>query len=333
MKLDRSQAAIYSASGIVAVLAVVLIVVAIRSDNGAVWASPLIALCALAVALGAQRHSARSADAATRSAALAEEQERNRRYGWVITLRPDGATYELRNVGTASATNVLLAGEFTRIAFIGRSRTDDEEANTVNIAAGEARAFHAVASWGDSGHEVTITWKPHGETERTWVDVVPTPPNTLAEIRRERDDQRVREEQRRHEDARDIRELILRLGDAYADWKADQGNPAKKLKVQLLVAALPPSFGREIGYQVDVARDVWGSSELPFTGHVREEDQELIVGLEAEIELMWNMRTVAGYRVYGPDGTEGPDTEPRIWWALTGYADRVRERESGERKL
>lgn len=68
-------------------------------------------------------------------------------------------------------------------------------------------------------------------------------------------------------------------------------------------------------------------------GHVREEDEELIVGMEAEIELMWNMRSVAGYSVYGPEGVEGPDTEPRIWWALMGYADRVREHHSGERRL
>jgi hypothetical protein len=64
-----------------------------------------------------------------------------------------------------------------------------------------------------------------------------------------------------------------------------------------------------------------------------EEDQHHVDGLLPEIELMWNVRTVSGYSVYGPIDAEGPNTEPRVWWAIQGYADRVKERESGQRQL
>lgn len=324
---------IYIAAGVVVVIAVIFLVIALAVGSPlANWASPVIAIAALGVALAALGHSAKSADADARSAALAEQQELNRRYGWAITLRPDGQTYELRNLGTITARHVRLSGDFRGIAFLGRQRDEAGEA-PVDIAPGEARAFQAYAGWSDVGEEVTITWTPNGGEERTWVDVVPVPPGTMADRRQERIEEQARKEQQHREDAREVRELILRLGDAYAEWKSDQNNPEKKLRVQLLVAALPPDLGREIGHQVDVARDVWGPSEYPFVDHVCEEDKEIIDGMEAEIELMWNMRSVAGYSVYGPKGVEGPDTEPRIWWALMGYADRVRERRSGERRL
>ncbi|WP_070384555.1 hypothetical protein [Rhodococcus erythropolis] len=48
---------------------------------------------------------------------------------------------------------------------------------------------------------------------------------------------------------------------------------------------------------------------------------------------MWNVRTVSGYAVYGPIDAPGPNTEPRLFWAIRGHVDRVKERESGNRQL
>lgn len=300
--------------------------------TGTKWtdvASPAIALGALVVATAAWRQNRRSADADHRSVDIAEAQEERRRYGWSVNLHPNGSHYELRNTGTVAAQAVELGGSFMRIQFL--SKDGD---GRVDIAAGEARAFHAITGFSRGGVELIIDWLPEGETERrTWRETMPPMPNSWADRTREREENQARALDRQRDDMRDQRELILRLGDAYADWKTDRDNPQKKLRVQLLVAALPPSIAREIGYEVDVARDVWGDGEYPFEFHVAEEDRELISPARAEIELMWNMRQLAGYRVYGPIEAEGPSTEPRIWWAVKGYASRVRERESGERQL
>lgn len=312
------------------VAVITLICLAIFSgENQAEWITAAVATAALTLSLGALKQTAKSADAETRSLLLAEAQERRKRNGWAISPRPDGQAYELRNTGTVSAEHVRLTGGFSILSFAGR--TDNDE--PVNIAAGEARNFYAVSSWNQDSQEIVVTWKPAGGEETTWIDVVPPLPDRAAESRQERSDQRIREEQFRRENTRDYRDLMLRLGDAFAEWKTDRASAAKKLKVQLLVAALPPQFAREIGFQVDVARDVWGPYEYPLSEHVSPEDRHLIADIEAELELIWNMRTLAGYRVYTHDGAESRETEPRIWWAMLGYAERVHERESGERKL
>lgn len=291
--------------------------------------SSLIAFGALCIATAAWRETRRSAEADRRSVSIAEAQEESRRYGWSVSLHPHGSHYELRNTGTAAAQAVGLSGDFMRIGF---GSTDGK--GPVNIAAGEARAFQALASFNDGGVEMIIEWLPDGETERrTWRETVPPMPSRIDGYVQERREDRVREEQQMRDDSREWRELVLRLGDAYADWKVDRDDPKKKLRVQLLTATLPPSIAREIGYEVDVARDVWGEGEYPFVFHVAEEDRELIEPVQAEVELMWNMRQLAGYQVYGPIDAEGPNSEPRIWWAFKGYASRVRERESGERRL
>ncbi len=306
------------------------VITALKTD--AKWTnavSSLIAFGALCIATAAWRETRRSAEAAHRSVGIAEAQEERLRYGWSVSLHANGSHYELRNTGTASAQAVELRGDFIRIGF--RSRDGN---GPVNIAAGEARAFQALASFNDNGVEMIIEWLPEGETERrTWRETVPPLPSRTGDYVQERREDRVREEQQRRDDSREWRELILRLGDAYVDWKVDRDDPKKKLRVQLLTAALPPSIAREIGYEVDVARDVWGDGEYPFVFHVAEEDRKLIEPVQAEIELMWNMRQLAGYEIYGPIDAEGPNTEPRIWWAVKGYASRVRERESGERRL
>lgn len=306
------------------------VITAVKTD--AKWTdavSGLIAFGALCIAAAAWRETRRSAEADHRSVGIAEAQEERLRYGWSVSLHPNGSHYELRNTGTAAAQAVGLSGDFMRIGF----RSSDGD-GPVNIAAGEARAFQALASFNDSGVEMIIEWLPEGETERRiWRETVPPMPSRIKDHVQDRRDDRIREEQQRRDDSREWRELILRLGDAYADWKVDRDDPKKKLRVQLLTAALPPSIAREIGYEVDVARDVWGEGEYPFVFHVAEEDRAGIESVQAEIELMWNMRHLAGYRVHGPIDAEGPSTEPRIWWAVKGYASRVRERESGERRL
>ncbi|KMV14514.1 hypothetical protein ACT17_29915 [Mycolicibacterium conceptionense] len=315
---------------LLAALIAAWVIIAVKTD--AKWTdavSGLIAFGALCIATAAWRETRRSADADHRSAGIAEAQEERLRYGWSVSLHPNGSHYELRNTGTTAAQAVELSGDFMRIGF----RSSDGD-GPVNIAAGEARAFQTLTSYSTGGAEMTIEWLPEGETERrTWRETVPPMPSRIKDHVQERRDDRIREEQQRHDDARDQRELILRLGDAYADWKADRDDSKKKLQVQLLVAALPPSIAREIGYEVDVARDVWGDGEYPFVFHVAAEDRAVIEPVQAEIELMWNMRQLAGYTVYGPIDAVGPNTEPRIWWAVKGYASRVRERESGERRL
>ena len=102
----------------------------------------------------------------------------------------------------------------------------------MNTAAGEARAFQAFASFNDTGVEMIIEWLPEGEAERRTgrETVPPTPSRIKGDVQEWRDD-RIREEQQRRDDSREWRELILRLGEAYADWKVDRDDPKKKLPV------------------------------------------------------------------------------------------------------
>lgn len=331
-KFGERHAKALTVGGALLLVAVIAawVITAVKTD--AKWTdavSGLIAFGALCVAAAAWRESRRSAEADHRSVGIAEAQEERLRYGWSVNLHPNGHHYELRNTGTVGAQAVELGGDFMRVRFLS---SDGD--GRVDIAAGEARAFQALTSFSNGGVELIIEWLPDGEPERrNWRETVPPLPSSTADRARERRDARIREDQQRRDDMRDQRELILRLGDAYADWKVDRDDPKKRLQVQLLTAALPPSVAREIGYEVDVARDVWGDGEYPFVFHVAEEDRALIEPVQAEIELMWNMRQLAGYSVYGPISAEGPSTEPRIWWAVKGYAERVRERESGQRRL
>jgi hypothetical protein len=332
IEFRNRRARMFTAVAALLLLAVIVVWVIVAVRTHAKWTdavSALIALAALCVAVAALRQSWKSAEASRRSAGIAEAQETRRRYGWNVTLHPNGQHYEIRNTGTLTAESVELGGDFAFVRFLVGG--NDEQAD---IAPGEARAFRALAGFSNVGVELTIEWLPEGESERRrWRETLPPLPDSTTERIKERRDDRVREDQQRREDARDQRELILRLGDAYADWKADLNDPKKKLRVQLLASALPPWLAREVGYQVDVARNVWGPGEYPFSQFVTAEDWEVIEPVQAEIELMWNMRQLVGYPVHGPTDAEGPNTEPRIWWAIQGYLDRVREREAGERKL
>lgn len=319
------------ASALVGVAGLALVAAAaIWSDTLLQLASPGLAALALLVSAAALRQSARSADAASRSAAIAEDQEQRRKYGWVIRPRQDDGEYELRNIGSVDARCVRLSGDFFKVEFIHEHGGEPEP---VHIDAGEAKVFYALKSFSHAGREVDIVWQPEGEPERRWREVIPPGPRDLGDRKDLRYEERARADECRRVEARELQQRILQLGDAYSRWKADPSDPAKKLRVQLLVAALPPDLAREIGYQVDVARDVWGPEEYPPFMFVSAEDRHLVEDEFPEIELMWNMRQVAGYEVYGPTDAEGPNTEPRIWWAVGGYAERKKERQSGERKF
>ena len=95
----------------------------------------VLSLCALIVSLGAMvaaimsvRFARLSANAASRSAELAEIVERGRRYGWRIEARTSDKPrrfYTLRNVGTVNARDVSLTGDYKELAFVdGQSSVD-----------------------------------------------------------------------------------------------------------------------------------------------------------------------------------------------------------------
>lgn len=318
---------------LIGLLAVGLVsVAAIQGGTSLQVASSVLAALALLVSAFALRHSAKSAEAALRSAAVAEDQEQRRKYGWAVALLPDGSAYELRNTGSQNAKSVRLAGDFFDIGFI---HEEGRTGGSVNIDAGEAKVFDARTSYGQVGLEVEISWQPEGsdEGERKWREVIPQPPREFHAQSDRRHDARIRAEEHRREDMWHLQEKMLQLGEAYSRWKANPADLGNKLQVQLLVAALPPALAREIGYEVDVARDVWGPEEYPLTRLIPEEDRHLVEGQLAEVELMWNMRRVSDYAVYGPTSALGPNEEPRIWWAVRGYVERQKERLAGERKL
>lgn len=120
----------------------------------------------------AVNHAEIAAEAAQRSADLAEVVEAGRHYGWRIEPRIQSvigpeSVYVLRNVGTVNARNVSLAGDFRDIGF-NRDRTP------VDIAAGQAHFFSTVQV-DERGGEVHITWTPDlpGAQPITWTEAPP----------------------------------------------------------------------------------------------------------------------------------------------------------------
>ncbi|OFV79255.1 hypothetical protein [Rhodococcus erythropolis] len=219
------------------------------------WVSPLIAIAAVVVAVFAMMQSRRSAEAAHRNLTISELQENRRRNGWTIEPHPQADRYILRNTGTITATDIELEGDFFHLRFVTDTDTD-----TVEIAPGEARSFDAISSIDQYGVEIAVTWRSENEEQRrTWIEVLqPSPAGEASWKNFQKENAATRAAERQH--AKVQREeslrLLLQLGDAYSTYKQDPVDPAAKLKVQLLVAALPPHLAREIGYQVDVARDV-----------------------------------------------------------------------------
>ncbi|WP_458681625.1 hypothetical protein [Prescottella equi] len=322
---------VFSAVCLMAAVGLLVAAIVIDPSSALDWGSPVIAIGALAVAASSRMQARRSADAAVSNAKLAELQENRRKFGWQVEPHPTQDHYILRNVGTVTATNVEIANS-EQFAWARILSTDE---GTVAISPGEARVFVAPLKFDSHGYEVHIRWVPESETvPRTWIETV-QPSATAAASRVKRADHRredhIRNERLAIEEAREQRDLILRLGDAYAEYRADPSDAGKKLRVQLLVAALPPRMAREIGHEVDVARDVWGPWEYPFTQQVLDEDWPRVENLMPQIELIWNMRHLEGTPVYDATESMPKSTEPRIEWAIRGYIDRVKAREAGER--
>lgn len=307
-------------------LAFLLAALAVSGDPS--WASPTIALGSVIVALNAWSQSRRSADAAQKNAHISELQEGRRRYGWVLEPHPDPNRHVLRNTGTLAATQVQLTNtqDFAHLAFL---RQDD---GAPTIQPGEAKAFDALESFGSLGVEVTISWIPEGEAEKKeWVEVLESAPDTKIEkIAAERAQRNIREEQRAYDEFKEIRQILLQLGQAYAEYKTDPENMTKKFRVQMLTSALPPDLAREVGYEVDVPRHVWGPDEYPLDQMIADEDKHILQGNIPQVELMWNLFQLRGLEIWGPVG-RGRSQELRVWHAMQGYVDRVKERESGER--
>ncbi|MGV9868938.1 hypothetical protein [Rhodococcus koreensis] len=320
-------------SAVLAIATLVLWTIAIFQSPTTVkdWLSPIVAIVAVIVAALAMWQSSRSANAAQRNLKISELQEHRRRSGWAIETHPNEDRYVLRNAGTMTATDVNLDGDFHLLRFVNSSP------GPVNIAPGEARSFDASTSIDHFGVEVEISWVTENETERDrWIEVLQ--PSLAGENARKEHSQEIAaarawQKQRAVADRDEQLRLLLQLGDAYAAYIDDPTAPGAKLRVQLLVAALPPHLCREIGYEVDVARDVWGPNEYPFEKFVADTDRHLVEGMQAEIELMWNVRTVSDYAVHGPVEDRALETEPRIFWAVRGYVDRVNERQSGNRRF
>lgn len=295
---------------------------------------PLIAFFAVVAAVLSMIQSKRSADSSGTSARIAELQEERLKYRWSIEPHPSQSRYVIRNLGSRAAFEVRIGDEEGSPPSFFEGVSKGEE---VSIASGEARSFIYIQTFGNAGIEIDISWRPEGESERrTWREVL-EPPAAEAAERNRRDElhekQRDRERDLHRDETREWKATMVELADAWSEYRQNPTDAKLKLRVQILVASLPPQFAREMGYAVDVARDVWGEGEWPFESFVADTDADVIKDVLPEIELLWNMRTVSGYSVYGPIGAQGPNSEPRIWWAVQGYVERVRERESGNRRL
>jgi len=144
-----------------------------------VVAAFVLALCALVVALGSMfaaimsiRFARLSANAATRSADLAEIVEKGRHYGWRIEARTNDKPrrfYTLRNVGTVNARNVTLAGDYKELMFL-------DGQSSVDVAAGQARLFSTMLQpSGNQAGEIHITWTPDlpDAEPLTWTETPP----------------------------------------------------------------------------------------------------------------------------------------------------------------
>ncbi|MFI2284516.1 hypothetical protein [Nocardia beijingensis] len=263
---------------------------------------------------------------------MAQRSEERSRYGWSVTLHPNGDRYVLRNIGTRDARDVRFAnhGSFVMIAF---DRHSDESGPC--IASGESRAFTAKYSFGQDDPEVVIEWTPEGETgRRVFTEVLPPAPNQMREIAEARQRQNAVDRAEHRQDVAETRRLLLELASAWANYVTDTSNVAAKMRVQALVAALPSNYAREIGYAVDVPRDFWGPGQWPFEDLVTDEAAKRLVAKDAVIiELIWNMLDVQIDPITRADESATWDQCYRIEEAVPAYAELVRRREEDDREL
>jgi len=280
------------------------------------WITPLVALGSLGAALWA-RHTA------SVSAGIAKSDAQRRRYGWEIELQPKGKSYLLRNIGTVAATNVRFGENegFSRIKF-------RHEPSAQRIEHSEAREFYAFSSWGSQQQEIRISWVPDGESEeRTWTSAITIAKDEAVEnTLKERRDSQIRNEQNAIAEQREWTNRLISLGAAYGEYMKNPDDPGNKIRVQLLVASLPPDMAIEVGRQVDVARDLRQSGP-DLVGYVPDEEKHLIEGQSAQLELIWNMMRVNGSE---PSDGHSHRTEYNIWDVGPGAVTRIQRRMSGQ---
>lgn len=292
-------------------------------------AATLVAVGALGVACFAQFQATRSAHNSTKASELAQLNEERAKYGWLITVHPDGDRYVLRNTGTLTAHDVrfINVDPHTMLSF---EQHKGERGPTV--APGHAVAFHAHFTFGSAGNAIELDWLPEGETERkSFKDVLDAIPNkTFDETVKRREVERDAEAAMRRVWCAEIRKLLVELAYAWGDFTAD-ATPQNKMRVQGLVSALPSNMVRAIGFAVDVPRDFWGMHQWPFENFVQDaEDKQLVRDNAPMIELMWNMTWVQIPRVAESDLSQHPDPWYRLEHAVWGYIELVRNREQGK---
>lgn len=299
-------------------------------------AATLVGVGALGVASFAQFQAFRSGHNATRALALArsaenraQANEERAKYGWVITVHPEGDRYVLRNTGTVTAHDVRFSNvdPQTLIQF-----EQHEGKGGPSVAPGHAVAFHAHFTFGSGGNSVELTWLPDGETARkTFKDVLDAIPNrTFQETIKRREVERDAEGAIDRQWCAEIRKLLIELAGAWGDYKATQSD-RDKMRVQALVSALPSNMVRAMGFEVDVPRDFWGMHQWPFENFVQDaKEKELVRENAPLIELMWNLTWVQIPRVREGDLSQPPDPWYRLEHAIHGYLNLVRNRERGE---
>jgi hypothetical protein len=293
-----------------------------------------IALAAVVVACLAWFQSRRSANAATKSAAIAAANEERSKYGWTITLHPNGDHYVLRNVGTLAAHDVKFGQPDGAPAPRARFLMHDSDAGPV-IQPGQAKAFFAYSTFSEPNLELVIDWLPEGESQRqTFTEAVPPQSSSAFEEHvKERKAETAAEALVRERAISETRKLLIELAAAWGDYQ-DDPSASNKLRVQGLVGALPTNVVKEIGYAVDVPRDYWGPGQLPLEGLVQKpEDRELVRRDAPLIELIWNLWQVQLPGIVDADLSQGPDPWYRVEHAVNGYVELVRNRESGQRPL
>jgi hypothetical protein len=298
-----------------------------------------IALVAVVVACLAWFQAFRSANAATKSASaatktatIAEANEERSKYGWKITLHPDGDHYVLRNVGTLAARDVKFGNqdEFPRARFL----VHDADEGPL-IQPGEAKAFYAISTWSSPSIELVIDWQPEGESQRRTFNeaLPPTSSRAFDEHVKKLEADNAAEALARERGNSETRRLLIELAAAWGDY---QENPSarNKTRVQGLVGALPTHLAKLIGYAVDVPRGFWGPDQWPLEGFVQKpEDKELVRENAPMIELIWNLWQVQLPATVDADLSQSPPYWHRIEHAVNGYVQLVRIRESGKQVL
>ncbi|CPV56680.1 Uncharacterised protein [Mycobacteroides abscessus subsp. massiliense] len=296
----------------------------------------LVAVGALGVACFAQFQASRSAHNSAKASTLAhsaeaqaQANEERAKYGWTITVHPEGDRYVLRNTGTLAAHDVrfINVDPHTMLRF---EQHEGEDGPTVER--GHAIAFHAHFTYGSSSNAVELDWLPAGETERkNFKDVLDDIPNkTFDEMVKRRDVERDAEAAMDRAWCAEMRKILIDLAAAWGEYKTNDTSQ-NKMRVQGLVSALPSNMVRAMGFEVDVPRDFWGMHQWPFENFVQDEkDKKLVRENAPMIELMWNLTWVQIPRRRESDLSQPPEPWYRLEHAIHGYIELVRNREQGK---